>query len=191
MRLRGGMLGLQTTLDLEHGWAGEQFPRIASAILHQCILERVFWWEQLLLLNKKRNYTRMVYFFPDSSIRNKQSSPDGKLVGVIELSLEPANGHLASMTVRDLVGTGRDTHDMKPYLCNLCVDTAYRRQGIGQFLCKVCEKIAIQHWKRSDMYLHVIERLLVCMKTWAIEDLRWRHGWMEKYVMTFYTFTRF
>ncbi|KAJ1401305.1 hypothetical protein B484DRAFT_312465, partial [Ochromonadaceae sp. CCMP2298] len=40
------------------------------------------------------------------------------------------------------------------YLSNLCVAAAYRRRGVGQLMCTLCEKVALS-WGRKSMYLHV------------------------------------
>jgi ribosomal protein S18 acetylase RimI-like enzyme len=63
------------------------------------------------------------------------------IVGTVEVSARP-------LTSWSLIGKSL------PYVSNLAVAKAFRRQGIGQHLLLACEQ-AVQTWGFSEIYLHV------------------------------------
>ena len=77
-----------------------------------------------------------------------------KVVGVVEVCLEAPDGKLApAVAMRVPWRAMKDYHE--PYLCNLCVDNDYRRQGLGLVLCQLAEQIVVKYWLKTVMYLHV------------------------------------
>lgn len=74
-----------------------------------------------------------------------QSSAQGEttLVGTVELTAKPLTAwSLLDPTV--------------PYVSNLAVAKAFRRQGVGQHLLLACEQVA-NTWGFNEIYLHVQE----------------------------------
>jgi ribosomal protein S18 acetylase RimI-like enzyme len=63
------------------------------------------------------------------------------IVGTVEISVRP-------LTSWSLVGKSL------PYVSNLAVAEAFRRQGVGQHLLLACEQV-VQTWGFSEIYLHV------------------------------------
>ena len=75
------------------------------------------------------------------------------IVGIVEVSLEEPDGMLAP-PVQSPFKRDPEIGDM-PYLCNLSIDSKYRRKGLGKLLCRACENIVICFWKKDTIYLHV------------------------------------
>ena len=76
-----------------------------------------------------------------------------EIVGIVEISLEKPNGMFATPLQSPFKRKPHE-NDM-PYLCNLSVDSKYRRRGLGKLLCKTCECIVTRFWDRNTIYLHV------------------------------------
>lgn len=77
------------------------------------------------------------------------------IVGMIELSLEKPNGllpipHTFPQPINNL-------SVYEPYLSNLCVDPSQRRKGLSRKLCQILEEIVRSVYKKSSIYLHVLE----------------------------------
>lgn len=44
-------------------------------------------------------------------------------------------------------GEQKPAREWEPYMCNLAVEKAYRGQGIGKRLVRLCEYLAKNHWR--------------------------------------------
>ena len=75
------------------------------------------------------------------------------IAGIVEICLERADGKLTPC-FRYPWSTRSPTRD-EPYLCNLSVIPQYRRLGLGQQLCQLCEDIVSHEWEKPVIYLHV------------------------------------
>lgn len=87
------------------------------------------------------------------AIRDKELR---KAVGVVEVCIEAPDGKLAPGFAFNTPWRTVKGH-FQPYLCNLCVDSGRRRQGLGRVLCEVAERIAYKYWRKTHMFLHVEE----------------------------------
>jgi ribosomal protein S18 acetylase RimI-like enzyme len=99
-----------------------------------------------------------VHLSADSILIAMSDKTNEQLVGVVEVCLEAADGKLAPAVAMNVPWRGgglKPTH--QPYLCNLCIDTNRRRQGLGLVLCQLAEKIVLKYWGKETMYLHVEE----------------------------------
>lgn len=85
--------------------------------------------------------------------RNDPLTTETKICGMVEVCLEMADGKLAPPI--QLPWKGGLNGEEQPYLCNLCVDTSLRRQGLGKILVNVVENLIVKHWGKSAIYLHV------------------------------------
>lgn len=79
-----------------------------------------------------------------------------QLAAIVELGLEPVNGILP-YPLRFFPPSDTQMAHMQPYISNLCVSSEFRRQGLGRFLCALCEAISTSVWNKSEVYLHVEE----------------------------------
>lgn len=77
----------------------------------------------------------------------------GEIAGLVEISMEEPNGKLAPPLQSF---KGFPPKSAQPYLCNLAVRKSCRQQGLGSILCELCEHIVLTYWKRSKLYLHVM-----------------------------------
>jgi len=82
--------------------------------------------------------------------------PQPRLVGFVDLSLQPATGTMDALLPlpleeRRLRYPGQT---LEPYLCNLLVSPAYRKQGLGLRLVAACEERA-RRWGCDTVNLHV------------------------------------
>mmetsp|Transcript_1853 Transcript_1853/g.3216 ORF Transcript_1853/g.3216 Transcript_1853/m.3216 type:complete len:289 (+) Transcript_1853:110-976(+) len=89
----------------------------------------------------------------DKSVKSRTIT--NNLISVVEIGLEPANGLLSPPLKGLFAPDPVQLSSMQPYLSNLCVAGSYRRRGIGQYMCHICEHIAVTLWDRDMMYLHV------------------------------------
>ena len=80
----------------------------------------------------------------------------GALAAGAELCLKPADGTLpAEFALPALFTVHDDAAPLAPYLLNLCVTPAYRRQRLGSRLLRTCEQYVARAWERRALYLHV------------------------------------
>lgn len=83
----------------------------------------------------------------------------GELLGFVELTVRPRDGQVPSDALDGMEDAMRTVaqpkHPPCAYLCNLCVSPRARRRGIGSTLVHVCERVALEHWGFSELYLHV------------------------------------
>jgi ribosomal protein S18 acetylase RimI-like enzyme len=112
------------------------------------------------------------------------------IIASVELRLQPTDAkipfsfpwldqlerRLASSTTSDT------THDLQPYLCNLCVKQSFRRKKLGLCLVQCVEDIAKNIWGYQRMYLHVDLDNTAALKLYQNEGYkdakrRWRPFW--------------
>ena len=91
-----------------------------------------------------------------------------QIAGLVEICLEVADGKLAPPI--QWPWKPKLTGSECPYLCNLCVDTTVRRQGLGSILVDVAEKLVVKHWKKRTMYLHVEKKNVAAHKLYSKLD---------------------
>jgi len=89
----------------------------------------------------------------DSVILAAVDRASGDLAGMVEISLEPANGRLGPPVKSPFRGQPESTYE--PYLCNLCVAQSKRRRGLAKRLCWLCEDVVREVWRKDVIYLHV------------------------------------
>jgi GNAT superfamily N-acetyltransferase len=79
-----------------------------------------------------------------------------KLIGFVDLSLQPNTGTLDALKPRPLHERQKIYGDknLAPYLCNLLVSPDYRKKGLGLKLISACEDLA-KSWGHSAINLHV------------------------------------
>jgi ribosomal protein S18 acetylase RimI-like enzyme len=83
-----------------------------------------------------------------------QTPQDACLVGVqVSGNDLPIIVGTVEVSVRPLLSWGTFGTSV-PYISNLAVAQAFRRQGIGRELLLACEPI-VKHWQYPDLYLHV------------------------------------
>ena len=107
-------------------------------------------------LSRSNNRLRApgLYLSQDSMLIALNDLGRKKVIGVVEVCLEAPDGKLApAVAMRVPWRAMKDYHE--PYLCNLCVDSDYRRQGLGLVLCQLAERIVVKYWLKKVMYLHV------------------------------------
>ena len=107
-------------------------------------------------LSRSNNRLRApgLYLSQDSMLIALNDRVSHKVIGVVEVCLEAPDGKLApAVAMRAPWRAMKDHHE--PYLCNLCVDSEYRRQGLGLLLCHLAERIVVKYWLKTVMYLHV------------------------------------
>lgn len=97
------------------------------------------------------------------AIRDKQLE---KVIGVVEICIEAPDGKLAPGFAFNTPWRTVKGH-FQPYLCNLCVDSGRRRQGIGRVLCEVAEKIVYKYWRKTRVFLHVEENNIAAQKLYV------------------------
>ena len=49
------------------------------------------------------------------------------------------------------------SYNPRPYCCDLAVDAAFRKQGIGHSLMAVCEDICVTTLQRNEIYMRVLK----------------------------------
>jgi ribosomal protein S18 acetylase RimI-like enzyme len=104
--------------------------------------------------SNKRLYKPGLYLSIDSIILALKDIQLNQVVGLVEVCIEAPDGKLApAFAINSPWRTVKD--NFEPYLCNLCVDSSKRRQGLGILLCNVAEKIVFKYWRKRRMYLHV------------------------------------
>jgi GNAT superfamily N-acetyltransferase len=83
-------------------------------------------------------------------------SPEKRLVGFVDLSLQPSNGTLDALKPCPLQKrkTLYGEKNLQPYLCNLLVTKDYRKRGLGRKLVSACVEVAKQ-WGHCTINLHV------------------------------------
>ena len=89
----------------------------------------------------------------DSFILTACDRDSNEIIGLVEICLEAPDGKLAP----PIQGPWKQPPkaNYQPYLCNLCVSSSARRQGLGKLLCVISEQIVLKHWKKNMMFLHV------------------------------------
>lgn len=89
------------------------------------------------------------------SVIGVRSSNDNRLVGFVDLSLQPSSGTMDALIPLPLANRqllyGKT---LEPYLCNLLVEPKYRKQGLGRKLVSACEDRAMS-WGCRSINLHV------------------------------------
>jgi len=100
--------------------------------------------------------------------RSEPLTTDTKICGMVEVCLEMADGKLAPPI--QLPWKGGLNGEEQPYLCNLCVDTSLRRQGLGKILVNVVENLIVKHWGKSAIFLHVESSNMVAQHLYGKMD---------------------
>lgn len=59
------------------------------------------------------------------------------------------------MNTGDIAGIVEAYPSNPSYVCNLSVDSKYRRQGLGKLLCQIVEDFLAIQWRIDSIYLHV------------------------------------
>lgn len=111
-------------------------------------------------------------FFPGTQLRSYYACwvavADSRIVGTAEISWKPNGlwGHRRSKPYEQPATTAQraaasDPLELSgpPYLANLAVEPAMRRQGVAEALLSTCEQEA-QAWGRRQIDLHVMENNL-------------------------------
>eukprot|EP01041_Mallomonas_annulata_P010531 gene10531-21954_t len=89
----------------------------------------------------------------DSMVLTATNTTTGKIIGLVEICLEPATGKLAPPIQSPWKPPPSPTDE--PYLCNLCIAKDARRKGLGKILCQLGEHLVQKYWQKRRMYLHV------------------------------------
>ena len=76
------------------------------------------------------------------------------LVGLAEVSMQPADGNTAPPFPMPRLLKQLNFQPQYPYLSNLVIDRAYRRKGYAKKLVRACEIQAVE-WGHSKIFLHV------------------------------------
>jgi GNAT superfamily N-acetyltransferase len=111
----------------------------------------------------KLNLEIIKLFFPklvftsymSHSVIGVRSSIDNRLVGFVDLSLQPSSGTMDALI--PLPFENRKLlygNSLEPYLCNLLVEPKFRKRGLGRKLVSACEDRALS-WGCRAINLHV------------------------------------
>jgi GNAT superfamily N-acetyltransferase len=120
---------------------------------------------------------------------NKKDDWHKDVIASVELRLQPCDAKIPfSLPWLDRVERklasliGLNGRNLQPYLSNLCVDEAYRGQGLGRALVRCVEDIASSTWGYSRMHLHVDLDNAPAFELYKSEGyrdvgLRWKPFW--------------
>ena len=88
-------------------------------------------------------------------LRGLKDKKTSKLLGFVDLSLQPNDGTLDALKPTTLQQRSNqyNGNSLSPYLCNLLVARGARGQGLGQLLVKECERKALE-LGYNDIHLH-------------------------------------
>ena len=93
--------------------------------------------------------------FMSHSVIGVRSANSNKLVGFVDLSLQPSSGTMDALTPLPLAKRIQMYGvSLEPYLCNLLVVPELRKKGLGRKLVAACEDRALS-WGCQTINLHV------------------------------------
>jgi ribosomal protein S18 acetylase RimI-like enzyme len=92
---------------------------------------------------------------PKVATKVVQPSSQGQCLGLVELSLQPSNGSVPPalpipLQLKQLLAW---PNQLQPYISNLLVSPACRRQGVARALVAACEEQAVS-WGYTEVWLH-------------------------------------
>jgi ribosomal protein S18 acetylase RimI-like enzyme len=92
---------------------------------------------------------------PTVATKVVQVSSQGQCLGLVELSLQPPNGSVPPalpipLPLKQLLAW---PNQLQPYISNLLVSPACRRQGVARALVAACEEQAAK-WGYTEVWLH-------------------------------------
>ena len=95
----------------------------------------------------------------EPSVLLQASRADGTIVGQVGVDMRDLSRDGRSRTSM-LYGEGADAQDVAPraLLCELYVQEACRRQGLGRDLCVACEAVVRDEWGMEELLLFVDSR---------------------------------
>ena len=100
-----------------------------------------------------------------------RSSPDRRVLGVVELSEQPRDGRVPGDVRLPQWATRAPT---VPYVASLAIARDSRRKGLGRALVRACESIACREWGHDAMFLHCTtsnEQLLEMYRGFGYQQL--------------------
>lgn len=139
------------------GMAGLELALASGAVNAFTSFEKMDAWFSNYIGFKTRSEGRLKH--PDlkiskySFILAATEKVTGIIAGIVEVSLEEADGNLAPPIQSPFKGSPVGTEEA--YLCNLSIDRAFRRRGLGRIMVQICEKAVQKYWGKETMYLHV------------------------------------